>query len=308
MKLFEYDNIHYEKNSAYPFERLNESRFIKRVFKNLAEIMRENFSAYEFFIFSNHTRGNIPESVNFTSRRKKVLLYFSDEKGEDPGYFSENYFAVFKSYIPTEVKAPNVFPLSLGYVGEVPEFTAKPINERRFNVFFRGNLNFPRIDFYKNFSYFKYIFPKRGLSYRFITDMLIKFKTDYSDYFPMSIIIFNSKFKSGFTPAEYGEVLSESKVVLCPSGFSSKECFRHFEAMRAGCIVVSEELPEHDFYKGSPIIQIKNWREGLAIVKDLLRDEEEMEKLQIETLNWWNNKCSERATANFIHAHLAKLS
>lgn len=308
MGLLGYDNVHYETNSQYPFVQLNESRFIEELFAKLAEAFRERFADYEFFVFSNHEQGVVPESSNLVSAKPKVLLYFSDEKGEDPAYFSHQYDAVFKSYLSGPSSSANVFPLPLGYVKDVPELPVKPVNERRYNVFFRGNLNVNRLPFYKSFSLLRYLLPDGMKGERFVKDQLLKVKSDFSSYFPQSIIRFNNSFKSGLTPTQYSEVLSESKVVLCPAGFSSAECFRHYESMRAGCVIVSEKLPDNELYNGSPIIQITNWREGLAIVDRLIKDPVQMQKIHENALLWWKDKWSEAATANYIKTKILSLS
>ena len=307
MGLFGYDNVHYEANSQYQFAELNESKFIEELFTNLVEKFKEKFIDYEFFIFSNHEHGVVPDSSGLDTHKQKILLYFSDEKGEDPAYFSHQYYAVFKSYLSEASSSPNVFPLPLGYVKDVPELPVKPVNERKYNVFFRGNLNVNRLPFYKSFSFLRYL-PDGMRGERFLRDQLVKVKNDYSNYFPQSIICFNNSFKSGLTPSEYSEILSDSKVVLCPAGFSSSECFRHYEAMRAGCVIVSEKLPDNELYNGSPIIQINSWSEGLTIVNKLIQDPAQMHKIHHEALLWWRDRWSEAATANYIRSKLFDLS
>jgi|SRR5690606_3956207 len=308
MGMFGYDNVHYETRSRYPFEELNESKFIEEVIRHLFEDFRDGFGEYDFYIFSNHDINTIPESSTFETSRKKVLLYFSEEGGQDPVHLSEKYHAIFKSYIPKVSSSANVFPLALGYVKGVDELPIKPIQERKYNVFFRGNLNVSRLPFYKSFSMLSRLLPDTLRGKKFMIKYFAKWKSDYSHYFPNSIIYFNTSFKSGFTSSEYAEVLADSKIVLCPAGFSSSECFRHYEAMRAGCVIVSEKLPANELYIDSPIIQITNWREGLEITRKLIQDPVEMENIQERALSWWKERWSEKATANFIKSKLMQLA
>ncbi|MEX2592082.1 MAG: hypothetical protein WD426_04855 [Anditalea sp.] len=270
--------------------------------------MKERMMEYEFYIFSNHNHHVKPRSIHRRTDKKKVLLYLSDENNIDPIDLSNDYFAIFKAYLGSYLKVPNVFPLTLGCVKGVPELPIIPINKRKINVFFRGNLNKSRIDFYRNFSPIKRILPPRKILKRLLyIKLLIKFKNNFSCVFPNSIIIFNKAFKSGLMVQEYGEVIANSKIILCPNGFTSAESFRHYEAMRAGCVVISEKLPEIDFYRGSPIIQIEDWKDGLRVARDLLKNEEELENIQREIIEWWNNKCSELATAKYIRRCLLDL-
>src|SRR5690606_16881299 len=125
-------NIHYDKNSRYKFDELNESLFIKRLIQNLSEVMGGNFFQYEFFIFSQHGNQILPDSIDFISENKKVLIFISDESGSDPVSYSNQYYAIFKAYIGT-TSLKNVFPLPLGYVKNVPHLPIKPINERGIN-------------------------------------------------------------------------------------------------------------------------------------------------------------------------------
>ena len=303
------ENIHYDANSNFTFDELNESFFIGRLFENLIPILGSSFEEYEFWIFSNqYPKDVLPESMNFPSNRKRVLLYFSDESGMDPEALSDSYFAIFKSYMTRDSKSPDVFPLALGYVRGVPKFSILNINKRKYNVFFQGNLNKNRIDFYRSFSPVRWLLPSENVLKHFLyRELLIRYRSDYSSFFPNSLIVFNRSFKSGMTEQEYGEVLRNSKIVLCPRGFDSVESFRHFEAMRAGCVVVSEKLPRNYLYKGSPIIEVENWADGLRLVEDLLKNESELERIQREVVDWWNTKCSEKATARFIARSLRAL-
>ncbi len=308
--LFEYPNVHYDKNSDYRFEDLNEGVFISRVFEELQRLMKETFFDFEFFIFSNHKKKVLPESIQVKSSKKKILLYFSDELGKDPRPYSQHYFAIFKAYIGDRYGSTgNVFPIQIGYVKDVPVFRPiKPIENRKYNVFFRGNLNKNRIDFFRNISGLKWLFPAqrffRGELYR---NLLLKTKVDFSSKFPDSILMFNSSFKSGYTLEKYGEILSESKIVLCPKGYDMTECFRHFEGMRAGCVILSERLPNTEFYRGSPILEIDDWGEGIAIVKKLLANPEQMQRIQKQMIEWWENRCSESATARYVSERIAGL-
>ena len=121
------------------------------------------------------------------------------------------------------------------------------------------------------------------------------------------MILFNRGFKSGLTPSTYGETLSQSKVILCPRGYFSTECFRHYEALRAGCVIISERLPDNHLYKNSPIIQIDDWNEGLQQVDKLLADKEKLNQLSQQGLEWWTNVFSEKATAHYIADRLNHL-
>ena len=303
--LFGLSNVFYEKNSDYQFVELNESLYLENIFENLQTLMGQEFNTCDFFIFSNHKLDRLPKSMHFKTAKRKVLLYLSDEFNKNVIYLGEHYYAIFKAYLEADKLGNNIFPLGIGYVRDVPEVNIIPANERKFNVFFSGNLNKNRIDFYRNFTSFKGLLPsQRILSSKGYIELLISLKSNFSNFFEDSIITFNSSFKSGFSAIEYGNILGNSKVVLSPKGFDRSECFRLYEAMRAGCVIISERLPQILFYKDSPVIQINNWKEGIRLTKQLLDDPKKLERLQMETLKWWEQRCSEKAMAAFIIRNL----
>jgi hypothetical protein len=122
---------------------------------------------------------------------------------------------------------------------------------------------------------------------------------------PGARVNFTAGFAAGLSPQEYGWRLADSKIALCPRGWESAETFRHFEALRAGTIVVSESLPPTHFYVGSPIITVRDWRAGLAEVAELISDRSALTELHTATATWWRAVCSEQATAEFMLQRIA---
>jgi len=309
MGMFGLNNVHYDSHSEYQFNELNESSFVEQVFIELYQKMGANFSNYEFYIFSCFRSKVHPQSLHVYSGKPKILIYLSDEFGTDPSKFLPFYHAIFKPYLDDGMIPVGIFPLQLGYVKGVPVFEPKNVVSRKYNVFFRGHLNNNRIGFFRALSNWRYFIPPINLLHKVaFYKFLMNLGNDFSKFFPDSIILFNSSFKSGYSLEQYGEMLSESKIVLCPKGYEKTECFRHFEAIRAGCIIVSEKLPTTEFYANSPIIEIDNWNLGLKVVKNLLNNPDRMNALQRKTIDWWNEKCSEKATADYISRGLKQVN
>jgi len=100
--------------------------------------------------------------------------------------------------------------------------------------------------------------------------------------------------------ASYSDLLAGSCISLVPRG-NSPETFRFFEALRAGCIVICEPLPDHWFYRGAPVITVRDWSELPAVVLPLVRDQVRLEELHLATLDWWRTRCSEDAVAAYVH-------
>ncbi|WP_194777086.1 hypothetical protein [Pararhodonellum marinum] len=294
------NNVMYDRNSIYGYESLNESQYVEKLFEELKQYLGVDFENYEFFVFAHSEFDQLPQSIAHKSGKKKVLYYIADSTGHDPSYLSDEYFLVFKTHMRDSYESDNVVPVPLGYVNDVPAFPITPIHERPLNVFFSGDLNRNRLDLYRSFSALRYFMPKKGYPTEQFRQFLLSIKKDFSDYFKDSLIVFNNGFKTGLDQQEYGKVLAESKIVLAPSGFSRPECFRHIEAMRAGCVIISDKLPEKEFYTDSPIIQVDNWKEGLSKAKKLLSDKPMLQDYHLRTVDWWENVCSEKAVAQYM--------
>jgi len=97
----------------------------------------------------------------------------------------------------------------------------------------------------------------------------------------------------------YSELLADTRLCLVPRG-NSPETFRFFEALRAGCIVVCEPLPDHWFYQGAPVIRVRRWNELSSVVEPLLGDPSAMLELHRASLDWWTARCSEDAIGQFM--------
>ncbi|MBN1106653.1 MAG: hypothetical protein JXL84_24840 [Deltaproteobacteria bacterium] len=305
-----FQNVYLDSRSAYSFLELNESEFILRVFLSLREMMGHAFTTTDFIVFSSHNPDELPGSLSSEKRRKRVLIFLSDETGGIPAHLSIHYSAVFKCYLPYDDGLDNIFSFPLGYVKGVPSAEYKPLKVRKYGLFFTGNLNSPRIELYKQLSILKF-FPSlliRRLRRKSITRGILDraIGLDFSHCFHNSFIRFTSSFKSGMGQVEYAQILADSRIALCPRGFRSSETFRHFEAMRAGCIIVSERLPRTAFYEHSPIVQIDDWKSGLRKASEILRSDALQEEMAIKTREWWEKRCSEESTARFILDKLDK--
>jgi hypothetical protein len=103
-------------------------------------------------------------------------------------------------------------------------------------------------------------------------------------------------------------MLHSSKVALCPGGWKSNETFRLFEAMRAGCVIVTSVLPDVRLYRDAPLIQVSDWTKLESCVDDLIETPSRLAELQDATCAWWRDVCSEQAYAAYIAAILESQS
>jgi hypothetical protein len=102
----------------------------------------------------------------------------------------------------------------------------------------------------------------------------------------------------------YSELVAQTRMCLVPRG-NSPETFRFFEALRAGCVVVCESLPDHWFYRGAPVVRLKRWEELASAVPPLLVDRVRLEEMHRASLRWWQSRCSEQALGHLMAARIA---
>jgi len=296
------------ESSINHYADLLERDYLESLYKHLQAEMGSRINDYDFVLWSNMGEQDSPVSIALTGRKPKVLLHISDETSSAPFHLTHNFAAIFKCFLLREFPEHKIFALPLGYASSVPNLPVLPMSERKYNVCFLGC---PQ----KNRMQFSVVLSKLvGRAYR---DSMRNgkipqpavgihqgFVCDFSEAFPNSYIRFTSGFSKGLDRVSYGAILRDSKIALCPGGWKSNETYRHFEAMRAGCVLISDPLPETRLYRDAPIIRITNWQRLEETVSQLLRSPERMLELQRLTLAWWEDVCSEKATAAYIRAQL----
>jgi hypothetical protein len=208
----ELENVFYE-SPLYPFDLLNETLFFKKMFVNLSRLMGNTFNNYDFYIYSSEwDQYRLPVSALCETKKKKILIYISDGSGNIPYYLSPYYHAVFKIHLQlNKFYVDNIFNFPLGCVKEVPELPIIPVAERKYSVFFSGNLNNGRLllYYYLLFSKIPPVIFQKGFNYIlrkdivFVKKMLtsIRFESKFQD----SYIRFTNGFKQGLSPEEYGK-------------------------------------------------------------------------------------------------------
>jgi hypothetical protein len=311
--IFDFSNVYMDSHSTYTFEELNEKEFLNNTLSLCRKKMGAHFNEFDFYIFSNQNNA-IPASASIQNKKRRILIYISDEAAHSPSFLSENYFAVFKSYIGSGYSNynSNIFPFPLGYINSFKANSEISMTNRHYDVFFSGNLNFNRWRFYKECSFLSlvpdFLYYKSMLHPIWRRRLIKLVGTDFTSASGKWYVKFNNGFKTGLDIKTYSSMLSRSKIVLSPKGFESTETFRLTEALSCGCVVISENLPNVPFYQGAPIIQVGNWREGLATAKALLKQPERLAKLYQDSVKWWNNNLSDEGVSRYIVESIAQLS
>ena len=265
--------------------------YLKELLKLIEE--SEKLNVFNIFIYFKRTNENWNLESEFINNRT-ILFVVIDETGFVPDSISSKPLIVFKTYLINQESSKNVFHLPVGDPLLIQNPPIKPINDRRIRVFFSGNLHIGRENFYK---YFIRIY---WLPFSVLHRLRKLFKEDFSTQFNHSYIKFTRNFATGLSPLNYTTYLHDSQIVLCPPGNPGQETLRHFEAMRAGCIIISEKLPNTNCFADSPIIMIDNWKELDGIINELTSKPLRLSQEQNKMRSWWNDKCSEKATLNYI--------
>ena len=323
--LFGYSNAYYDTASIYELEQINQKEYIKNVLDELSKILPD-FNDYRFY-FLCATAGIEPDSLQDTYN-KKILIQWEDQLGTEPSEKVMNsYLCVFKTHLRTKsTKYNNLFSYPLGIPYKIKELPIIPINERKYNVFYSGNLNKNRFNFYFNlvivrpelkkmlslpllyisslFEYNKYL---RNFSLK-LKGLVFKIKAiDFSTLYDSSIIKFTRSFEAGLSPDDYAKVLSQSKIVLSPKGFFNTECFRFYEALRQGCIVITEKLPETEYYKRNFFIEVNSWENIDSIIHTLLNNKQKSEELSKNARKYYNDWLSPKGVAFYIKKVIATI-
>jgi hypothetical protein len=97
----------------------------------------------------------------------------------------------------------------------------------------------------------------------------------------------------------YSRALMDSRLALVPRG-ATTETHRFFQALKYGCVVVTDSVPPSWFYERAPLVRLRHWDELEDAVLPLLADEERLACLHRQALQWWTSACSEEAVGRLM--------
>jgi hypothetical protein len=254
-----------------------------------------DFKDYLFVMYGNN--GNELPLSRYIQHDKKVLIWRSNEnKLNRVDELKKQYKHIFTNYYWNDTNSTS---LQLGYHTQTKNKKIIPIKERLFNTTFTGCLNRNRIELASLVTNIpiKWI----GLGLLFYKKFTLKILNNLVKYkYPRDYYQFNDGFNNGLDEEDYNFILRNTKIALCPKGWVNTETFRLYEAMKWGCVVISEELPDRSYYKDIPIIKVKDWREGLKISNELINNKTKLEEMSKRNLQYYKDNLSPQATANLI--------
>lgn len=240
--------------------------------------------------------------------KRTALILLGDERSQ---HFPEKLFAaagvVIKDYCPESWARRGCIPVTCTQMSWTPngnETPLQPCSSRPYPVMFSANLNFRRTDIFRGVSGRSFMYPFRissnypttgsyPLWHKVEAVLMHKIisrcceRMDYSELYPGSYIRFNAGFnKGGLTNDEYLRRLSLSKISWCTAGFMTNETSRLLESCDAGCAVICGKLPDHDFYRDAPFVQIHDWRKVRTVTDELLKDEARLDEIGAACRQW----------------------
>lgn len=212
---------------------------------------------------------------------------------------------------PNQTTAP-IYDFPLGYGNQI-ELPVRPLNDRPYDLFFAGSVKHARHSVWSPKYWIQN--PKAVSRHRMIEEMgtlaqrnpSVTIKLSTTSEFAWNAVFYGKPNTEGLLDAEtYSHHMMNSKMCLVPRG-TSPETFRFFEALRYGCILLTEPLPSRWFYDGAPVIEIDDWSRLGDVVQALLAAPERLQKLHEASLDWWTRVCSEEAVGRFMAERLNTL-
>ena len=238
-----------------------------------------------------------PSYLNFLILLKSVKIWAK----RWPSLF--NYmFLKLRSLLSSTVKIAPMYDIPLGYYNQL-DLPIKDIGARRYDVSFAGSVVHQS---YPVWSIIRLLETPKSISRKKMIAALDKIHKEHPEFrIKLSI---TSGFEAAWSadPKSYSQEMMDTKICLVPRG-AALETFRFFEALRYGCVVITEALPSRWFYDGSPAVRVENWNDLAGILKKLIEDERLMQREHQRSLEWWRTRCSEAAVGAYVAGKLNSL-
>ena len=201
-----------------PSNNLEKDFFWETAFR-LRDLLGDTSSVKKILFMNYGDKHDIPPQT--------VVFMNADEQYRIPEEVNNpNVIKIFKQYC-SEGDHHKLYPMPLGVPVGFNTNKPIPIHEREIDVCFIGQLAHNRKEV-EDFS-------KAAAG---------------SDI--QSFIGWTSGFNKGIPRNVYSEIIRNSKIAICPSGTSSSETFRLYEAAVSGCVMLTVEQPKNWIYEDLP--------------------------------------------------------
>lgn len=210
-----------------------------------------------------------------------------------------------KGYVSGDRRKPLIYGIPVGYAKQIA-LPTKAIGDRTIDIFFDGSVVHKVYPF---FSLKRWLGNPKLIARQTMLDFASQLKEKYPN---INVELTKT---TGFHDTtvddslRFSQNMMNAKICLVPRGTTFETC-RLYEAIRYGCIVISEVLPSQWYLDQIPAFQLNDWSELESIAIPLLEDKELVQRKHQEALDWWEKTCSETAIGEFIvtkinafHAH-----
>lgn len=201
-----------------------------------------------------------------------------------------------------------IYDIPLGYYSQ-DDLPLKPLADRQHDLYFSGSLANAAYDWHHPQSWSR---TPKDVSRSQLVAGLREVKAARPD---LDVLIdVRESFVPNVTGCEddaparsYSEIMMDTRICPVPRG-TRLETGRLYEALRYGCVIISEPLPDRWFLRGLPSVVLHDWSELPAVVDELVENPERMERLHRDALQWWADTCSEEAVGRYLADRLNDLA
>ncbi len=194
----------------------------------------------------------------------------------------------------------NIFAVPYGYYRLPRRAEVKPINDRDIDASFTGSIDHKKV-------LGGLIKTAKVLSRERMVEVVNRWKNGKHYRVDVKLSSYFPKAKDQPEHDDYPTILMNTKICLSPRG-THLETYRLCEGMYYGCVVISEEQPDHWFAKNSPAIIVKDWNQLPNILDELLENPEQLAEHQQASLNYWESTLAPKAVATHLNTCLSGLS
>lgn len=197
-----------------------------------------------------------------------------------------------------------IFDLPIGYVNQ-DDLPLKPLEDREFDLYFSGSVTNERFRWY---SPQYWLSSPKDVARSALCRAMRQIQEDDPDLSVVldvwdSYIPNAGPYTKPVSDRSYSEMMMDTRICPVPRG-TRLETGRLYEAMRYGCVLITEPLPDRWFLRGMPAITLHDWKQLPGIVDELLADPARMNALHKSTRQWWTEKCSETAVGRYMAERL----
>lgn len=253
------------------------------------------------------------EPVGIDPNRKPILFYMSRESAVPvSSKTSARFHTVFQTLLTTPKANERVFPLQLGAFNGCWHRERPTEQVRDVELLFAGVLTpartrvLARVSDRMNWRTIFYHFVSLSPSTRLLRTLVgIVSPPPFAKGLRGQTFV-TSRWSDGVSPALYKAQMRNARVVLCLQGNIGVETYRHYEAASAGCVVVTQRMPDTCVFRGNPFIEIDDISEWLPALLALANEgNEALIQRGQAARQFWEDRLSPGAAADYIRRQLS---